>query len=262
MLYLQADLSIEGCLFFKQTKIHIYNETKIKRKNLAELKASMCVIDFEQQSSFVGGVYGDISDPYTWEDYSMVYKWSNPNGYYMGGTDGTIYQNGVPVNDQSYFGDSYTGGTPAEGVYYGGSYAGGTDYDGGTDGNWNNTNPYYANNTTSQVDNKYPWIDIWDSLSVAEKGFIKNNPGFAYEFYSNAKKAGEKTAFLEGQHNGYGDAVRHCYWSAFNQIKTGYSLIPYAEQYGNAHESESSNEDEKKWTYLTIVLGMRWANRR
>lgn len=82
MLYLQADLSIEGCLFFKQTKIHIYNETKIKRKNLAELKASMCVIDFEQQSSFVGGAYGDISDPYTWEDYSMVYKWSNPNGYY------------------------------------------------------------------------------------------------------------------------------------------------------------------------------------
>jgi hypothetical protein len=72
--YLQADLSIEGCLFFKQTKIHIYNETKIKRKNLAELKASMCVIDFEQQSSFVGGAYGDISDPYTWEDYSMVYK--------------------------------------------------------------------------------------------------------------------------------------------------------------------------------------------
>ncbi len=212
MLYLQADLSIEGCLFFKQTKIHIYNETKIKRKNLAELKASMCVIDFEQQSSFVGGAYGDISDPYTWEDYSMVYKWSNPNGYYMGGTDGTIYQNGVPVNDQSYFGGSYTGGTPAEGAYYGGSYAG-TDYNGGTDGNWNNTNSYYANNTTSQVDNKYPWID--------------------------------KTAFLEGQHNGYGDAVRHCYWSALNQTKTGYSLIPYAEQYGNAHESESSNEDEK-----------------
>lgn len=26
----------------------------------------MCVIDFEQQSSFVGGAYGDISDPYTW----------------------------------------------------------------------------------------------------------------------------------------------------------------------------------------------------
>lgn len=121
---------------------------KVKRANLAELKTTMPVIELNTQKSFVGGAYGDITDPYTWEDYSMVFKWSNPNGYYFGGTNGTIYKNGMQVG-------TYTGGTDA------GLCFGGTDYyNGGTGGEYNNNS--YNNMNQTQNTSLTDGLSIWN----------------------------------------------------------------------------------------------------
>ena len=52
------------------------------------------------------------------------------------------------------------------------------------------------------------------------------------------KKIGRK---LGGTSDGYGDAVRHCYWCALNQISAGYNS-PLAKEFGDAHENIPNNE--------------------
>ena len=52
------------------------------------------------------------------------------------------------------------------------------------------------------------------------------------------KKNGRK---LGGTSDGYGDAVRHCYWCALNQISAGYNS-PLAKEFGDAHENIPNNE--------------------
>ena len=52
------------------------------------------------------------------------------------------------------------------------------------------------------------------------------------------QKIGRK---LGGTSDGYGDAVRHCYWCALNQISAGYNS-PLAKEFGDAHENIPNNE--------------------
>ena len=107
-------------------------------------------------------------------------------------------------------------------------------------------------------------------LSKEEKDFIISHPFVAYTFNENANLAFEKTKGLEGQHNGYGDAVRHCFWSALN--KKRYPNDNYAETFGDAHEKRPASDYREPYmdSYNNRVgfqLGLRaarehWSNER
>ena len=50
---------------------------------------------------------------------------------------------------------------------------------------------------------------------------------------------------FEGITDGYGDAIRHCYWCALNQVSAGLNS-PNAKKFGDAHENTSKNEINAK----------------
>ena len=85
----------------------------------------------------------------------------------------------------------------------------------------------------------------YQTLSDDEKKFIVKNPRMAYKFYDNSKKAKSVGRRFTGTANGYGDAVRHCYWCALNQVSAGLNS-PLAEEYGNAHENTQTNTEKEK----------------
>lgn len=58
----------------------------------------------------------------------------------------------------------------------------------------------------------------YKTLSKDEKSFVFQHPRYAYKFNANAEKAKRVGRELKGTVNGYGDAVRHCYWCALNQV--------------------------------------------
>ena len=87
--------------------------------------------------------------------------------------------------------------------------------------------------------------DIYKDLSDDEKSFILRHPGYAYKFNANAEKAKRVGRLLKGTVNGYGDAVRHCYWCALNQLSAGLGS-PLAEEFGNAHENKTTNDINAK----------------
>lgn len=106
------------------------------------------------------------------------------------------------------------------------------------EGGGGGSNSYNSNPLGEQ----YPW----SGLTAAEKTFVINNPGFAKMFLDNAKTASLAVSNLPGLHNGYGDAVRHCFWSALNQKNTGDNLYPYAKLYGDAHEDNPNQPIDEK----------------
>lgn len=67
------------------------------------------------------------------------------------------------------------------------------------------------------------------------------HPGYAYRFNANAEKARRIGREVGGTSNGYGDAVRHCYWCALNQMAAGLNS-PLAREFGDAHENKPDND--------------------
>ena len=100
------------------------------------------------------------------------------------------------------------------------------------------------NGNINKPNDKGPY-GTYQSLSEDEKNFIFNYPRMAYKFYNNSKKAKSVGRLFNGTSNGYGDAVRHCYWCALNQVSAGLNS-PLAEEYGNAHENTPSNKINEK----------------
>ena len=86
---------------------------------------------------------------------------------------------------------------------------------------------------------------VYKTLSDDEKSFIFRHPRTAYKFNANAEKAKTVGRKFDGTTNGYGDAVRHCYWCALNQVSAGLNS-PLAEEYGNAHENTPTNTENAK----------------
>ena len=83
--------------------------------------------------------------------------------------------------------------------------------------------------------------ETYRDLSDDEKSFVFKHPTLAYKFNKNAKKAKRIGRELEGTKNGYGDAVRHCYWCALNQKDAGLNSSR-AKEFGDAHENIPNNE--------------------
>lgn len=87
--------------------------------------------------------------------------------------------------------------------------------------------------------------ETYKTLSNDEKRFVFRHPGYAYKFNTNAEKAKRIGRRFEGTVNGYGDAVRHCYWCTLNQMDAGLNS-PLAEEFGNAHENTPTNDANAK----------------
>ena len=80
----------------------------------------------------------------------------------------------------------------------------------------------------------------YKSLSEDEKDFIVKHPMTSFQFYNNSVKAENAASKFGGLTNGYGDAIRHCYWCALNKMDAGKSST-LAEEYGDAHENKPNN---------------------
>ena len=87
--------------------------------------------------------------------------------------------------------------------------------------------------------------ETYRDLSDDEKSFVFKHPTLAYKFNNNANKARKVGRDLGGTVNGYGDAVRHCYWCALNQMDAGLNSSR-AKEFGDAHENTSKNEINAK----------------
>lgn len=85
----------------------------------------------------------------------------------------------------------------------------------------------------------------YNSISPSEKRFVAKHPYLATRFIINRNKAIDAVEFFEGKSNGYGDAIRHCYWCALNQMAAGLNS-PLAKEIGDAHEDESTNDPNEK----------------
>ena len=84
-----------------------------------------------------------------------------------------------------------------------------------------------------------------EDLSEDEKSFVIRRPLVADMFNRNSKKAKRIGRELGGTDSGYGDAVRHCYWCALNQVSVGYKS-PLAKDFGDAHENKPDNDINAK----------------
>ena len=87
--------------------------------------------------------------------------------------------------------------------------------------------------------------DTYYTLSDDEKSFVHRHPILAYKFNNNANKAKSAVEHFPNKKDGYGDAIRHCYWCALNQVSAGYNSS-LAEEYGNAHENKADNNINEK----------------
>ena len=85
--------------------------------------------------------------------------------------------------------------------------------------------------------------DTYKTLSKDEKSFVIRRPLIADIFNANAEKAKKIGRELGGTKNGYGNAVRHCYWCALNQVSVGYQI---AKEFGDAHENKPDNDINAK----------------
>lgn len=97
-----------------------------------------------------------------------------------------------------------------------------------------------GNNGEIKPKRKNSMYGTYKTLTNDEKSFIIKHPMLSYEFNNNANKARKIGRELGGESNGYGDAVRHCYWCALNQISAGYNST-LAKEFGDAHENIPNN---------------------
>ena len=82
--------------------------------------------------------------------------------------------------------------------------------------------------------------ETYRDLSDDEKSFFKH-PTLAYKFNNNANKAKSAVEHFPNKKDGYGDAVRRCYWCALNQMDAGLNSSR-AKEFGDAHENIPNNE--------------------
>lgn len=92
------------------------------------------------------------------------------------------------------------------------------------------------------VKNKYKgYKQIYDQLTEEEKELSYKHPFLAIKIKKNREKAFRATSHLPGITDGYGDAVRHCYWCALNQKDAGLNSS-LAKEFGDVHENNSGND--------------------
>ena len=86
---------------------------------------------------------------------------------------------------------------------------------------------------------------VYNQLTEEEKSLSYRHPVLAVKIKKNREKAFRATSHFDGITDGYGDAIRHCYWCALNQVSAGLNS-PNAKKFGDAHENTSRNDIKAK----------------
>ena len=81
---------------------------------------------------------------------------------------------------------------------------------------------------------------MYNQLNDKEKSLSWRHPFLAMKIKENREKAFRATYHFKDIEDGYGDAVRHCYWCALNQVSAGLNS-PNAKKFGDAHEDIPNN---------------------
>ena len=108
--------------------------------------------------------------------------------------------------------------------------------------NWNEGNFQPQEDGYGSISDKYnDYKEVYNQLTDEEKSLSYRYPFLAVKIKENREKAFRATNHFDGITDGYGDAVRHCYWCALNQVSAGLNS-PNAKKFGDAHEGTSNND--------------------
>ena len=94
--------------------------------------------------------------------------------------------------------------------------------------------------------------NVYNQLNDKEKSLSWRHPFLAMEIKKNRDKAFRATYHLKDIEDGYGDAIRHCYWCALNQVSAGLNS-PNAKKFGDAHEDIPNNHAKAMDLYNNSV---------
>ena len=103
----------------------------------------------------------------------------------------------------------------------------------------------YEDGNNSYVSKQDEYEEVYNQLNDKEKSLSWRHPFLAMKIKDNREKAFRETSHFNGITDGYGDAIRHCYWCALNQVSAGLNS-PDAKKFGDAHENTSKNEINAK----------------
>jgi hypothetical protein len=90
------------------------------------------------------------------------------------------------------------------------------------------------------VSKQKEYEDVYNQLNDKEKSLLWRHPFLAMKIKENREKAFRATSHFDGIEDGYGDAIRHCYWCALNQVSAGLNS-PNAKKFGDSHEDIPNN---------------------
>ena len=98
----------------------------------------------------------------------------------------------------------------------------------------------FENGNNGYVSKQKKYEEVYNQLNDKEKSLSWRHPFLAMKIKENREKAFRATYHFKDIEDGYGDAVRHCYWCALNQVSAGLNS-PNAKKFGDAHEDIPNN---------------------
>ena len=94
----------------------------------------------------------------------------------------------------------------------------------------------FEDGNNGYVSKQKEYENVYNQLNDKEKSLSWRHP-FIKE---NREKAFRATSHFDGIEDRYGDAIRHCYWCALNQVSAGLNS-PNAKKFGDSHEDIPNN---------------------
>ena len=98
----------------------------------------------------------------------------------------------------------------------------------------------FEDRNNGYVSKQKEYEDVYNQLNDKEKSLLWRHPFLAMKIKENREKAFRATSHFDGIEDGYGDAIRHCYWCALNQVSAGLNS-PNAKKFGDSHEDIPNN---------------------
>lgn len=98
----------------------------------------------------------------------------------------------------------------------------------------------YEDRNNGYVSKQKEYENVYNQLNDKEKSLLWRHPFLAMKIKENREKAFRATSHFDGIEDGYGDAIRHCYWCALNQVSAGLNS-PNAKKFGDSHEDIPNN---------------------
>ena len=98
----------------------------------------------------------------------------------------------------------------------------------------------FEDGNNGYVSKQKEYEDVYNQLNDKEKSLSWRHPFLAMKIKENREKAFRATSHFDGIEDGYGDAIRHCYWCALNQVSAGLNS-PNAKKFGDSHEDIPNN---------------------